>query len=313
MFHYIVRRLLVLIPTWVAIGVIAFLLIRLAPGDPAAALLSPDTMENIAQVRVRLGLDQPMPVQLVQFIFNAAQGYLGESFFLGRSVTEAIVERLPATASLALLAIVIAVLIGVPLGVLAALKPNTMRDTTIMGIAMLGLSLPSFFTGLVLIFVFAVYYRWMPAGGFRPISEGIWPWFQHMAMPAFSLGFMQAALIARMSRSSMLEVLQSDYIRTARAKGVREPGVVWLHAFKNAIIPVITVIGVIFAVLLSGAFITEVLFRLPGVGSLIIAAVKRRDYPIVQGGLLVFSSGVLLVNLIVDVLYAWLDPRIKYH
>jgi peptide/nickel transport system permease protein len=152
----------------------------------------------------------------------------------------------------------------------------------------------------------------MPAGGFRPLSEGLGPWLLHLAMPAFALGFEQAALIARMTRSSMIEVMTSDYVRTARAKGARERRVVWLHAFRNAMIPVVTVIGVIFAVLLSGSFITEVLFRLPGVGSLIIAAVKRRDYPIVQGGLLVFSTSVLLVNLVVDLLYAYLDPRIKY-
>ena len=312
MASYLIRRFLALIPTWIAIGIIAFALIRLAPGDPAAAMLSPDTLEGIDKVRERLGLDQPWWVQLYKFILNASQGYLGESFFLGRSVTDAIIERLPTTGSLAGVAIVISVLIGVPAGIAAALRPNSLSDTAIMAFAMLGLSLPSFFAGLILIFFFAVGLGWMPAGGFVGFTEDPWEWFRHIIMPAFSLGFVQCALIARMTRSSMLEVMSSDYIRTAYAKGLPSRSVVWLHAFKNAMIPVVTVVGVIFALLLSGAFITEVLFRLPGVGSLIISAVKRRDYPIVQGGLLVFSSSVLLINVIVDVAYAWLDPRIKY-
>ena len=312
MTQYVIRRLLALIPTWIAIGIIAFLLIRLAPGDPAAMMLGQDFMEGYDEIREKLGLDQPMYVQLIKFITNASQGYLGESFFLGRSVSEAIGERIPATLSLAVLSIIVAVLMGVPLGVWAALKANTSQDAAIMGFSMLGLSLPSFFTGLILIFVFAVALRWVPAGGYAPLTEGIWPWFRNLIMPAFSLGFAQAALIARMSRSSMLEVMSSDYVRTARAKGVRERTVIWLHSFRNAVIPIVTVIGIIFALLLSGSFITEVLFRLPGVGSLVISAVKRRDYPIVQGGLLIFSTSVLFMNLIVDLAYAWLDPRIKY-
>ena len=309
---FIARRLLALIPTWIAIGIIAFLLIRLAPGDPAATMLSQEDLTGIDVIRSRLGLDQPLYVQLYKFLVNATQGYLGESYFLGRSVTEAIVERMPATLSLALVSILFAMSIGIPLGVMAALRVNSPSDTAIMGFSMMGLSVPNFFIGLILIFIFAVYLGWVPAGGYVGITKGIGPWLRNLLMPGFALGFANAALIARLSRSSMLEVMSSDYIRTARAKGLKERTVIWVHSFRNAVIPVITVIGIIFALLLSGTFIIEVLFRLPGVGSLVIAAVKRRDYPIVQGGLLIFSTSVLFMNLVVDLAYAWLDPRIKY-
>ena len=310
--QYIVRRLLALIPTWIAIGIIAFLIINLAPGDPAAVMLGQESTENIEEIRERLGLNRPLPVRLLHWLAKAARGDLGESFFLGRSVSEAILERLPVTLSLAILGIIIAALIGIPLGVIASLRPNTLQDTTVMGVSLIGLSIPEFFMGLILIFFFAVTMRWMPAGGYQPLSAGVGMWLKHLIMPAFALGFIQAALIARMTRSSMLEVLTSDYIRTARSKGLKEKFVVWKHAFRNAILPVVTVIGMVFALLLSGAFITEVLFRVPGVGNLIISAVKRRDYPIVQGGLLVISTSVLFMNLIVDILYAYIDPRIKY-
>jgi len=312
MIRYTIRRLLALIPTWLAIGIIAFIIVRLAPGDPAAILLGQEGIGGIEEVHRRLGLDRPILVQLAGWLANAAQGNLGDSFFLGRSVSAAIFERIPVTLSLALLSILFAVVIGMPLGIAAALRPNSPRDTSVMGMSLLGLSVPEFFTGLILIYVFSVALGWMPAGGYEPISLSAYRWAKHLLMPSFALGFLQAALIARMTRSSMLEVLNSDYIRTARAKGLIESRVVWKHALRNAIIPVVTVVGMVFALLLSGAFITEVLFRLPGAGNLIISAVKRRDYPIVQGGLLIFSSAVLVMNLVVDVLYVYIDPRIKY-
>jgi peptide/nickel transport system permease protein len=309
---YILRRLLVLVPTWFAIGLLAFFLIRLAPGDPAAIILGTEGLAGIEQVHQRLGLDRPLLVQLGSWMAGAARGDLGDSFFLGRSVAEAIFERIPVTLSLAFLSIGFAVFIGVPLGIVAALRPNSARDTSIMGLSLLGLSLPEFFTGLILIYVFSVALGWMPAGGYEPLSAGLLAWARHLLMPGFALGFLQSALIARMTRSSMLEVLGSDYVRTARAKGLWETRVIWKHALRNAILPVITVVGMVFALLLSGAFITEVLFRLPGAGNLIISAVKRRDYPIVQGGLLVFSTAVLVINMVVDLLYVYIDPRIKY-
>lgn len=309
---YVIRRLLLLIPTWFFVATISFLVIHLTPGDPAAVLAGQEGLEGIDVIRERLGLDKPLTTQLGMYLAGLLRGDFGDSFFLGRPVLEAIAGRLPVTISLALLSIMFAVAIGVPLGIAAALKPNTPIDTGIMLVALLGLSIPEFVTGLVLIFFFAVSLGWLPSGGFVPVAEGLGPWFSHLVMPAFALGFLQAAYLARMTRSSMLEVLTSDYVRTARGKGLRQRVVVLKHALKNAIIPVVTATGLVFAMLLSGAFITEALFRLPGVGTLVISAVKRRDYPVVQGSLVAIATIVLLINLLVDVMYALFDPRIRY-
>lgn len=309
---YVTRRLLLLIPTWFFVATISFLVIHLTPGDPAAVLAGQEGLEGIDVIRERLGLDEPLTTQLGMYLAGLLRGDLGDSFFLGRPVLEAIAGRLPVTISLALLSIMFAVAIGVPLGIAASLKPNTPIDTGIMFVALLGLSIPEFVTGLVLIFFFAVSLGWLPSGGFAPVAEGVRPWLSHLVMPAFALGFLQAAYLARMTRSSMLEVLTSDYVRTARGKGLRQRVVVLKHALKNALIPVVTATGLVFAMLLSGAFITEALFRLPGVGTLVISAVKRRDYPVVQGSLVAIATIVLVVNLTVDVMYALFDPRIRY-
>ncbi len=312
MVRYIVRRLLILIPTWFAIGIIAFLIINLAPGDPIGTFLGTETNANVEMLRSRLGLDKPLLHRLGLWVAGLSRGDLGDSYFLGRSVAAAIAERFPVTLSLAFLSMLVAACIGVPLGLLASLKPNGIRDTGITSLSLLGLSIPEFFLGLALMYFFAVKIRWLPVGGYKALSEGLFPWLRHMLMPAFTIGFIWSAYIARITRSSMLEVLTQDFVTTARSKGIGEGRVIWVHAFKNAILPVMTVLGMVFALLLSGAFITEYLFMLPGAGSLIIAAVKRRDYPVVQGGLLVFSTSVLLVNLLVDILYSFADPRIKY-
>lgn len=312
MVAFLLRRLLLLFPTWALVAVISFLIIHWTPGDPAAALTGLENIEGMEAVRERLGLNKPLLTQLGLYLAGLARGDMGDSFFLGQSVREAIASRLPVTISLAGVAILIAALIGVPLGIAAALKPNTPRDTAIMFISLIGLSIPEFVTGLVLIFVFAVTWGWLPSGGFAPAGDGLGAWFAHLLMPAFALGFMQAAYLARMTRSSMLDVLNSDYVRTAHAKGLAYRVVVLKHAFKNGIIPVLTATGLVFAMLLSGAFITEALFRLPGIGTLVISAVKRRDYPVVQGSLLAIATIVLLVNLLVDYLYAFFDPRIRY-
>jgi peptide/nickel transport system permease protein len=309
---YLVRRLLALIPTWLAIGVLAFLIINLAPGDPTATLMGTESVENVALLRERLGLDRPLLERLGLWVLGMLRGDLGDSFFLGRSVVRAIGERLPVTLSLAFWGMMMSMLIGVPMGLMASLRPNGLRDTAVMGFSLLGLSIPEFFLGLILMMVFAISLRVLPVGEYRPLSQGLIPWLRHLILPSLSLGLIWAAYVARITRSSMLEVLNQEYILTARAKGLRESQVVWKHAFRNAILPVVTVLGMIFALLLSGAFITEYLFRLPGAGSLIIAAVKRRDYPVVQGGLLIFSTSILIINLVVDVLYAYIDPRIKY-
>lgn len=312
MTSFLIRRLVLLLPAWMLVATIAFLIIHMTPGDPAAVLVGQEGLDSIEAVRERLGLNEPLHLQLLSYLQGLFRGDLGDSYFLGQSVREAIANRLPVTMSLAVLAICIALLIGTPLGIAAALKPNTPRDTAIMFVALIGLSIPEFVTGLILIFGFAVAWGLLPSGGFVSLNEGLLPWLSHLIMPAFALGFMQAAYLARMTRSSMLEVLTSDYVRTATSKGLPERSVVLKHALKNAIIPVITATGVVFAMLLSGAFITEALFRLPGIGTLVISAVKRRDYPVVQGSLVTIATIVLLVNLLVDVLYAFVDPRIRY-
>ena len=312
MLSFLFRRLLWLIPTWLFVAVISFLIIRLTPGDPAAVLLGHESPEGIAIIRQRLGLDEPLLMQLGIFLRGLWRLDLGESFFLGQSVWDALIGRIPVTLSLALLATAFAVVIGIPLGILASLRPNTPRDTAIMFVSLIGLSIPEFVLGLTLIFALAVTWGVLPSGGFVPIGDGLWDWFRHLAMPAVALGFMQSAYLARITRSSMLEVLESDYVRTARAKGLRMFAVVLKHALKNALIPVITALGLVFAMLMSGAFITEALFRLPGTGTLVINAVKRRDYPVVQGSLLFITTLVLVVNLAIDSLYALFDPRIRY-
>ena len=312
MLPFLLRRLAWLFPAWFFVAVISFLIIRLTPGDPAAVLLGHESAEGIALIRQRLGLDEPLLVQLGIFLQGLLRLDLGDSYFLGQSVWEALISRVPVTLSLALLATAFAVVIGIPLGILASLKPNTPRDTSIMFVSLIGLSIPEFVLGLALIFTLAVTWGALPSGGFVPIQDGVWEWFRHLAMPAIALGFMQSAYLARITRSSMLEALGSDFVRTARAKGLRSHSVVVKHALKNAIIPVITALGLVFAMLMSGAFITEALFRLPGTGTLVINAVKRRDYPVVQGSLLFLTTLVLFVNLVIDSLYALFDPRIRY-
>jgi peptide/nickel transport system permease protein len=260
---YVLRRLLALIPTWVVIGVLAFLVINLAPGDPTATLMGTESVENVALLRERLGLDRPLMERLGMWVLGTLRGDLGDSYFLGRSVVQAIGERLPVTLSLAFWSMMMSMAIGVPLGLMASVRPNGLRDTAVMGFSLLGLSIPEFFLGLILMLVFAVSLRVLPVGEYRPLTAGLIPWLRHLVLPAFSLGLIWAAYVARITRSSMLEVLNQEYILTARAKGLRESQVVWKHAFRNAILPVVTVLGMIFALLLSGAFITEYLFREP--------------------------------------------------
>ncbi len=311
--RYIVQRLILLIPLWVAVGVVSFIIVHATPGDPAAVFLGQDALvESKAVIYRRLGLDKPLHVQLVNWIVGAARGDLGQSFFLGRSVSDALVERLPVTLSLTSLALPMAAVVGVPLGIMAALHPNSWKDGLTTSVALFGLSVPEFVTGMLLIFFFGVEQRWFPVGGYRPLSQGVVSWAHHLALPALSLGLLQTGLIARITRASMLQVLDSDYIRTARAKGLQEPIVLVKHALRNAFISVVTVVGLAFTILMSGAFITETLFQLPGVGNLVVSAVLRRDYPVIQGALLLISTIVLLVNILVDVAYGYLNPTITY-
>jgi peptide/nickel transport system permease protein len=313
MWTYIARRLLLMIPVVILVGILTFLLIRLIPGDPAAQMLGLDAKpDEIEALRQKMGLDKPIYTQFFIWAGKVLQGDLGESIFLNQPVSVAIVEHLECTVSLALLALTYALLLAVPIGVIAAVKQNAWQDKLVMVFALFGVSAPSFWLGLVAIFVFAVYLGWFPSQGYEMFKDGMRQWLWFLALPALSLGVQTAALIARMTRSSTLEVLRQDYIRTARAKGLVERAVVFKHALKNGLIPVLTVVGMTLGQLLGGAVITETVFSLPGIGQLVITAIKNRDYPMVQGVIMFIAMTYVCVNLLVDILYGWLDPRIKY-
>lgn len=314
MFRYVVKRILILIPTMLALAIIAFLLINLIPGDPASMVMGTENVaSNIDMIREKMGLNKSLMERLFTWLINMLHGDFGDTYFQGRTVIEAIGERLPVTFSLAVLALLFSVLFGIPMGILASLKPNTLRDTGIMSFSLLGVSIPEFFLGVILIYIFSLGLGWLPTGGYVTIAAGgVGGWLKSLLLPAISLGMIQAAYIARLMRSSMLDVLNQEYVTTARSKGQFEFVIVMKHAFRNAVLPVVTAVGMVFALLLSGAFITEYLFRLPGAGSLIISSIKKRDYPVVSGALVIFSGMTLLVNLVVDILYAFIDPRVRY-
>jgi len=310
---YVARRLLGIIPVLVLVALGSFLLIHLVPGDPAVVMLGNEaTPAQLETLRTQLGLGRSLPEQFVLWLGQALRGNLGESFFLGRPVSRALIERLPATMQLAVLSLVFSLLIGIPAGLIAAVRQNTWWDQLVMATAIGGISIPSFWLGLALILVFSVQLGWLPSGGYTPLWEDVVQGLRTLILPAVSLGSMQAALIARMTRSSMLEVLRQDYVRTAKAKGVQDWWVIVKHALKNAMIPVITTIGTAFGVLLGGAVVVEIVFTYPGLGRLVVLAVQRRDYPLVQGALLLTSVIYVVVNLAVDLLYGVFDPRIKY-
>jgi len=302
-----------MIPTLVIVAMISFLLIHLVPGDPAIAMLGGDaTPEQLSALRRDMGLDQPLFYQFVAWFSRVLRGNLGQSYYLGRPVAQAIAERLPATFSLAVLALAFAVAIGVPSGIAAAVNHNSMLDQLVMGVALLGVSLPGFWVGLSLILMFSVKLGLLPTGGYIPFSENPVGCLVHMIMPAVSLGFLQAGLIARMARSSMLEVIGQDYVRTAKAKGLMPRSVVMKHALRNAAVPIVTVVGNSFSVLLGGAAVVETVFTYPGLGRLVVLAVQRRDYPLVQGAILFLAATCVLVNLLVDLCYCFIDPRIRF-
>jgi peptide/nickel transport system permease protein len=312
MLQYLIRRVLAAIPVMLLVATAVFLLLFLTPGDPAAVILGPDAKpEQVAELRARLGLDQPVYVQLGNWYLRLARGDLGQSIFENRPVTEAIISRAEPTLLLSGLATIVAITLGLTMGVLAALRPGRWQDTGAMLVAIGGVSMPTFWLGLNLIFVFGVLLGWLPVAGYEPLSSGLWESLRYLILPAITLGLFQAALLARLTRSMMLETLGDDYIRTARAKGVAERAVVLRHAFRNAAIPLVTVIGLIFAALLGGAVITEQVFNIPGVGRLLIQAVARRDYPVVQGVVMIVAGLYVILNLLVDLLYGYLDPRLR--
>jgi peptide/nickel transport system permease protein len=310
---YLLRRALAIIPVMLVVATVSFVLIRLAPGDPASVLAGPDaTTEDLAQLRTALGMDQPLPVQLVKWYARLAQGDLGQSIFLRRPVVQAVVERLEPTLLLTLWGTVLSILIGVPAGIVSARYHNTAVDQSFMALALLGLSIPNFLLGLVMILVFGVWLGWLPVSGYVPLADGFGRNLRSLLMPAVSLGLVQSALVARITRSSMLDVLREQYILSSRAKGLNERAVIYKHALKNAIIPTLTVIGITVAILIGGAVIIETVFNIPGVGRLIISAVLRRDYPVVQGVVLLIALTYTVINLLVDLAYLVIDPRIRY-
>lgn len=306
------RRLLVAIPVLALVSLMSFAVIFLIPGDPASAFVnSSATAEQLAQIRHRLGLDEPFYLQIAAWYERILHGDLGQSILLNRSVTAAIVERLPVTLSLTALSLVLAAMLGVIAGLLAAMRHRSWADQSIMVLALLGLSVPEFWLGLLLVFTFAVRLHWFRAGGFVPITESFSGWWESLALPAFTLAAVQMGFIARMTRSAMLEVLHQDFIRTADSKGLPWGVIVTRHGLPNALIPILTVLGIVTGSLLGGAVVVEQVFSLPGVGRLVIGAVLSRDFPVIQGTLLFVAVIYLLINLVVDILYAVADPRVR--
>ena len=309
----LVRRLGSALPIMLIVSLITFGMIHMIPGDPAIAIAGMSaTAEQIANIRHDLGLDQPVLTQLWRWYANLLVGDLGRSLLLGQPVVQAMLQRLPVTLALAGYALVLTLIIGMVSGIVAALKQNTWIDQAAMVLAMLGISLPNFYLGLLMIILFAVDLRWLPTGGYIAFTTDPLGWLATSTMPAISQALLLAGLLARITRSTMLEVLRQDYIRTARAKGLPNSRVVLKHALANALIPIATVVGIVVSLLISGSVVTETLFSIPGVGQLLTQAVLNRDYPMVQGGLLITTGLLVLVNILVDVCYALLDPRVRY-
>jgi peptide/nickel transport system permease protein len=311
-YAYIARRFLQAIPVMVLVATAVFLLLRLTPGDPTDILLGPEaTPERAAELRRDLGLDKPLPVQWAVWFSHVLCGDLGESIFLRRPVTQAIWERAEPTLMLTFLSLIIAVMLGLSLGIAAAVRQGSWADIAAMLVSLAGISMPTFWIGLNLILVFAVILGLLPVAGYKPLSEGLWENVRYLVLPAVTLGFYDAALLARMTRSMMLGVLKEHYVRTARSIGVSERRVVLRHALRNALIPLLTIVGLMFAGLMGGALVTETVFNIPGVGRLLIQAVLRRDYALVQGIVLLIAGAYVFINLCVDILYGVLDPRIS--
>lgn len=313
MLTYTLRRLVAFVPTLFAISILVFSLLYFVPGDPAQMILGVDaTPTAIAALQEDMGLNRPFVPRLVGWFGNALRGDLGRSYYLDRSVVEAITERVPVTLQLTGFALLFAIAIGVPAGIVASVQQNTWIDAVVMGGAMLGLAVPGFLLGLLMIFFIALPTGWFPTGGHVPLLEDPLGSIRSLMLPALALGLAQASLIARMTRSSMLEVMRLDYVRTARAKGLREATVVNRHVLGNSLIPILTVIGLVAGVLLGGAIAIETVFTLPGVGRLVISAVKRRDYPLIQGVILFITFSYLTINLLVDLLYVVVNPKLRY-
>ncbi len=313
MLGYVLKRTLATIPVMAFVALFVFSLLYIAPGDPAAVIAGDQASpEDVEKIRKNLGLDRPFITRFTEWTWQVMRGDLGRSIFTGLPVSELIVQRIEPTVSLMVVTLILSVLVAIPIGVIAAWMSGTWIDRSFMGFAVLGFSVPVFVVGYLLAYVFALQLDWLPVQGYTSISKGFWPWLENLILPSIALGFVYIALIARITRATMLEVLSQDYVRTARAKGLNEGGVLFLHALKNASVPIITVIGIGVALLIGGAVVTESVFAIPGLGRLTIDAIVRRDYPLIQGIVLMFSFVYVLVNLAVDLIYTLVDPRIRY-
>jgi peptide/nickel transport system permease protein len=313
MFAYAIRRVVSTIPVMAVVALFVFSLLYIAPGDPAAIIAGDQaTPADIERIRESLGLDRPFLVRFGEWVWHVLHGDLGVSIFTNLPVTHMIAQRIEPTVSLMSITLVLSLVVAIPMGVVAAWKNGTWIDRTLMVIAVLLFSVPVFVVGYVLAYAFALQLDWVPVQGYTPIASGLWPWFQNLILPSLALGGVYIALIARITRATMLEVLGQDYVRTAKAKGVDQRAILFVHALKNAAVPIVTIVGIGFASLIGGAVVTESVFAIPGLGRLVVDAILRRDYPVIQGVVLMFSFVYVLVNLLVDLLYTLFDPRIRY-
>lgn len=313
MWTFLLKRILAVIPVLLVVAVVVFLMLRLTPGDPAANIAGDAaTSEDIAKLRADLGLEEPLPVQFGIYITNLVKGDFGQSFYYKRSVVSMIGDSVEPTLSLSLFTIVIACIVAVPLGTLAAYKQGSWLDRLVMGFSVVGFSVPVFVIGYILIYFFSVKLDIFPVQGYQHISDGLLGWAYRLVLPSAALSVIFIALIARMTRTSVLEVLNEDYVRTARAKGLSQTRVLLKHALRNAAVPIVTIIGIAIGILISGVVVTETVFAIPGLGSLTLDAIQGRDYPTVQALILLFSLVYVVINLFIDLIYTLLDPRIRY-
>lgn len=313
MFAYVIRRLFATIVVMTVVAFVVFSLLYLTPGDPAAVIAGDAaTTDDIRRIRANLGLDEPFLVRFGGWVWGLLHGDLGVSIFTNLPVTRLIGQRVEPTVALTLCTLLVAVAVAVPLGVIAAARVGTWIDRFVMAFSVLGFSVPVFVLAYILILTFSITLDWLPVQGYHNLSEGFWVWLRHLILPSIALGTVYIALIARITRATMLDVLAQDYVRTAQAKGLAPAAVLVGHALKNAAVPIMTIIGIGIALLISGAIVTETVFAIPGIGRLTVDAILRRDYPIIQGVILIFSAAYVLINLAVDLSYMFFDPRIRY-
>jgi peptide/nickel transport system permease protein len=309
---YLVKRILSLIPVLFVVSIVVFSIMHMTPGDPAVVMLGEDaTPEQVAELREELGLNYPLYQQYFNWAIGVFQFDFGASYFMQETVKEAIFSHLSPTISLTIISQLIALIIAIPIGIFAARRRGTTSDQSVMGLSLLGMSIPNFILGLLTMLVFGVIFRLLPVAGYEPLETGLWNHLKYLILPAISLGTLQAALITRITRSSMLEVLNNNYIKSARAKGVKERQLIYTHAFRNAFLPILTVIGQTFGGLIAGAVVTETIFNIPGIGQLTINSIERRDYPMIQGVIFFVAMAYVSINLIIDLLYGFINPRVR--